>query len=75
MFSDSKVQELAKEFVCVNLDPRETQDAREFKSTQFIPEVVFLTKDLKVLTRLSDRTVPATVSLMQRVLKKVKSDR
>lgn len=70
VFSDSRIRELAEDFVCVNVDPRESRDAIEFKGTRYVPEVVFLTSQRKVITRLDNRTIPGTVSLMERVLAK-----
>jgi thiol:disulfide interchange protein len=70
-FSDKKVQHLAKNFVCVRIDPRESDEAAEFKKTRLVPEVVFLTSGLKVLGRMEDRSIPGVLSYMQRVLKKV----
>jgi len=68
VFSDKKVQRLARGFICVKVDPRERVQAWEFKSTRYVPEVVFLTNDLEVIARLEDRTVPGTARLMQKIL-------
>jgi hypothetical protein len=70
VFSDSRVQELSEKFVCVKVDPRESREASQFKGTRYVPEVVFLTSNLKVITRLKDRTAAGTADLMRRVLRK-----
>jgi hypothetical protein len=79
VFSDSRIRELAKDFVCVAIDPREQPGeyaaAQAYKATRYVPEVVFLTPDLRVLKRLepADFTVPAVASIMERVLAKMRS--
>jgi hypothetical protein len=70
VFSNDRVQELAEKFVCVKIDPRESQEAAQFKATRYVPEVVFLTSDQRVITRLETKTVAATVDLMERILRK-----
>ena len=72
MFSDSRVQELAKKFVCVKIDPRESRDAMQYKQTRYVPEIVFLTSDLRVIARLGDRTVPGTMDLMNRIIRSLR---
>lgn len=70
MFSDKRIRTLAEDFVTVRVDPRGSADARQFKATRYVPEVVFLTSDQRVITRLTDRSVPGVRSLMERVLAK-----
>jgi hypothetical protein len=70
VFSDEKIRELAREFVTVKLDPRESSDAGRFKATRFVPEVVFLTSKLRVINRLAERSVAGVRSTMQRVLRR-----
>ena len=74
MFSDETVKELAEEFVCVKVDPRETRDAWAYKATRYVPEVVFIDSELDVVTRLdmNDRSVAGFTSLMRRVLAHVR---
>ena len=44
MFSDGGVQDLAAEFVCVKIDPRDaTPASMQHKSTRYVPELVILT--------------------------------
>ena len=75
MFSDSRIVKLAEEFVCVKVDPRvraEYEAASEYKSTRYVPEVVFLDPQGEVVGRLEDRSVEGAASAMEQVLRKVK---
>ena len=75
MFSDEVIRKLAREFVAVSVDPRESADAREFKATRYVPEVVFLTSRQRVVMRLGDRSVSGVRSTMQRVLRRTGTSR
>ena len=75
MFSDSRIVKLAEQFVCVKVDPRvrsEFELASDYKSTRYVPEVVFLDSRGEVVDRLEDRSVEGAAATMERVLKKVK---
>ncbi len=61
MFSNQDVQEAASAFVCVKVDPRETQDAMEHKTTRYVPEVVLLRSDGERIATLEERD-PAGVA-------------
>ena len=78
MFSNSRIQELAEQFICVKADPRDRnvdQAAFEYKSTRYVPEVVFLSPDGEVVARLEDRTVRGAAAAMEGVLKRVQQSR
>ena len=75
MFSDARIQELAVEFVCVKVDPRQpgvNSEAFEYKSTRYVPEVVFLDPDGEVVERLEERTVEGVAATMESVLEAVR---
>ena len=72
MFSDSRIRELAEQFICVKVDPRDRNADRaafEYKSTRYVPEVVFLSPDGEVVGRLGDRSVGSVVATLETVLK------
>ena len=78
MLSDDRIRKLSKEFICVKVDPRspgEGKTAFEFKSTQYVPEVVFLAPDLEVLGRLEGRSPDEVLAEMQAALDAAKSSR
>ncbi len=71
VFSDSRIRKLAQEFICVEVDPRspgDGADAFRFKSTRYVPEVVFLSPEGEVLSRLERRDPDGVVAEMQAVL-------
>ena len=75
MFSDARIQELAVDFVCVKVDPNdpgENREAFEYKSTRYVPEVVFLDPDGEVVERLEERTVEGVAATMESVLEAVR---
>ena len=75
MFSDSRILKLAEDFVCVKVDPRDRTEfevASEYKSTRYVPEVVFLDHRGEVVARLEDRSVEGAAATMEKVLQKVK---
>ncbi len=75
MLSDGRIQKLAEKFVCVKVDPRDRgadRDALEHKSTNYVPEVVFLSPEGEVIDRLEDRSVEGVAEVMEAVLGKVK---
>lgn len=75
MLSDARIQKLAGEFICVKVDPRDRsadRDAMEFKSTRYVPEVVFLSPQGDVIDRLEERSVDGVVRTMEEVLKTVR---
>ncbi|MCI0652025.1 MAG: hypothetical protein L0Z55_09090 [Planctomycetes bacterium] len=45
MFSKAEVRDAASEWICVKVDPRETRDAMEYKSTRYVPEIVLISSD------------------------------
>lgn len=69
--SNEKVKEIARSFVTVKIDPRETQDAVGFKVTNLVPEVVLLSSSQKVLGRMESRTVDGVTDAMNRALAKL----
>jgi thiol:disulfide interchange protein len=75
IFVDERITSLAPKFVTVKIDPRDCKDAAEFKETQLVPEIVFLSSDLKMLGRMEDRSIPGIVSLMNEVLEKASPER
>ena len=73
VFSDARVQELAKEFVCVKVDPRDPNRdpaAMEYKRSRYVPEVVLLNSDAVVKGYLEDRSVEGTITQLEKVLKR-----
>lgn len=71
MFSDSRIQELAKEFVCVKVDPRERGVDRtpfRYKSTRYVPEVVILSSEGEVLGRIEEHTAAGVAAKMETAL-------
>lgn len=78
VFSDARIQKLAQDFVCVEVDPRspgDGGDAFRFKSTRYVPEVVFLSPEGEVLSRLERRDPDGVVAEMQAALAKAASSR
>jgi len=75
VFSDAKVRKLAEELVCVKVDPRlrgTDQEAYEYKSTRYVPEVVFIDPQGEVVARLEDRSASGAAAAMEKVLQSVK---
>jgi hypothetical protein len=75
VFSNPKVLELAKDFVAYKADPQSAtvdQDSFRHKSTQYVPEVVFLSPQGEVVRRLEDESVEGTVAAMKAVLATVR---
>ena len=57
MLSDAKIRPLLDRFLVINSDPREPRtfrSFRRFKSTRYVPEVVLLSHEGRVLGRLED---------------------
>ena len=75
MFSAAPIQKLAKQFVCIKVDPEKTGNrhaAFEYKSTHYFPEVVLLSPQGEVLGRLEDQSVKGVTEKLAAVLKKMK---
>ena len=75
MFSDSRVKKLAKEFVCVKVDPRDPNRDREamaYKSTRYVPDVVFVSPEGEELGSLRERTAEGAAAELEAVLARVK---
>lgn len=75
MFSAEPIQELAKQFVCIKIDPKKTggsHAAFKYKSTRYVPEVVLLSSKGEVLGRLEDRSVKGVTDEMTAALEKIK---
>ena len=71
MFSDARIQELAADFVCVKVDPRdpgESREAFEYKSTRYVPEVVFIAPDGEIVDGLDARDAKGAAETMESVL-------
>ena len=77
MLSHAEVQKLGEQFVWVKIDPRDRSVPRapfQHKSTEYVPEVVFL--DVRngreeVIQRLGDRSVSSVLNTMRLVLSEV----
>ncbi len=61
MFSHESVIEAAQEFVVVKIDPAETDDAQEHKTTGYVPELVVLDSK-ENFVRVIDERDPAGVA-------------
>ena len=57
MLSDAGIERLSEKFICVKVDPRESADAREYKRTRYVPEIVFLDSNKNHLGVLEDRSI------------------
>lgn len=55
MLSDPSVRTVASSFVAVKIDPRESRDALEHKSTRYVPELVVLDPAQNFIARIDDR--------------------
>lgn len=79
MLSTQAVQTLLKDFVRVKSDPRARNVNRslyqKYKSTQYVPEVVFVSPDGKSLGLLKSRELPGAVAEMEAVLRRVRRAR
>lgn len=71
VFSDPQIKDVAKQFVPMRIDPRESNEGQEYRATRFVPEVVFLTSDRKVIHRLEDRSKEGVLREMLQVVKRV----
>lgn len=70
VFSNDEVQAAAGEYVCVKVDPRETQDAAEYKSTRYVPEVVLISSDGERIATLDPKSPEDVVETLDRVAAK-----
>lgn len=71
VFSDARIRELAERFVCVKVDPRDPRDggdAFRYKSTRYVPEVVFIDPEGEVISRLQSRDADGVVEEMRAAL-------
>ena len=68
MLSDTEIELLSEEFICVKVDPRERFDAKQYKRTRYVPEIVFLDRNRKPLGMLEDRSVEGMREKMKSVL-------
>ena len=75
MLSQAEVQEVAAEFVTVKIDPRETADAREHKTTRYVPELVVLDSQQNLISSIQARSAPAMVEALRKALKKARQSR
>lgn len=64
MLSRPEVQALTEEFVCVKIDPRETQEGMENKRSRYVPEIVLLDSRQNFITAV-DRTQYAPEAFME----------
>lgn len=55
MLSDPTVRTIASNFVPVKIDPRESRDALEHKSTRYVPELVVLDPSQNFIARIDER--------------------
>ena len=69
MLSDAGIERLSEKFICVKVDPRESSDAREYKRTGYVPEIIFLDSSKNYLGILEDRSVEGMREMMQSVLR------
>ncbi len=55
MLSDPEVRTVASNFVAIKIDPRESRDAMEHKSTRYVPELVVLDPSQNFIARIDER--------------------
>ena len=55
MLSDPSVRSVASNFIPVKIDPRESRDALEHKSTRYVPELVVLDASQNFIARIDER--------------------
>jgi hypothetical protein len=55
VLSDPTVRTIASNFVPVKIDPRESRDALEHKSTRYVPELVVLDPSQNFIARIDER--------------------
>lgn len=74
MLSKPAVRSVLDKFVCIKVDPRgrEMASARAYKATRFVPEVVLVSSNGKVLSRLESRDVEGAVDELEKALDKSK---
>ena len=70
MLSDGDVTRMSQSFVCVKLDPRETRDGMQHKTTKYVPELVVIDSKGKFVSSLESRSPPALVNEMRQALEK-----
>jgi len=73
VFSRPAVQQLLDRFVCVKVAPRNRDQiaaTRAYKATRFVPEVVLLSPEHKVLSRLESRDVDGALAELRQALEK-----
>ena len=75
VLSQAAVQEVAAEFVAVKIDPRETFDARDHKTTQYVPELVVLDSRQNFIDSISARSTPEMVRALKEALTKARQRR
>jgi hypothetical protein len=71
VLSDPSIRTVASNFVPVKLDPRETRDALEYKSTRYVPELVVLAPNLEFIARIDERDVAGIRNALADALAKV----
>ena len=77
MFSHDRVRPLLDRFVLVRADPRSPEVDKSlfsrYKSTRFVPEIVFVSPDGEVLGRLADRSPAGAARELEAVLSRFAS--
>ena len=70
MLSDDAVGKMSRSFVCVKLDPRETRDGMQHKTTKYVPELVVIDSKERFVRSLESRSAPELVNEMRQALEK-----
>lgn len=76
MFSVATVRERLARFVCVKIDPRDRAryaTVSQFKGTGFVPEVVMLSADGRVISRLEARDPESAARELDTALEKARA--
>lgn len=66
--SDESVKVMAANFVAVKIDPRERFDAREHKTTRYVPELVILDPSQNFITSVQSRDAQGIAREMEEAL-------
>jgi len=75
VLSRKRIRDLLDQFICVKVDPRKPdfdRDALRYKSTRYVPEVVFLDPRGEVIDHLEDRSLDGAARTLEVVLEYVK---
>lgn len=75
VLSDPSVRTVASNFVPVKIDPRESRDALEHKSTRYVPELVVLDPSQNFVARIDDRDPDGVRRALEAALAEVTRNR